>query len=107
MAKMAIDRTIMAQLERGLKSWHRDEECRVHKNMECCKYDAQGHLVELHLCGLNLAHVPLEAWYCSSLQKLYLKRNRLSEVIAEDGTRLWLCDQHRKEFESRPIVGIY
>ena len=30
----------------------------------------------------------------------------LSPVITDDGTILWLCDHHRKEFEAPLIAGI-
>ena len=88
MAAMIRDQDIVKQLQRRLRNWSLDGLCPIHAsrnswNQPCCEYDEQGRLIELHLCELELRHVPSDIWQCSSLESLYLSRNKLSTLPVE------------------------
>lgn len=79
---MTRDQDMVKQLQRRLKNWDPDERCKVHYQCPQCKYDEQGRLIELHLCRLELAQVPLEVWQFLALQELYLCYNQLNTLPA-------------------------
>jgi internalin A len=82
---MASDQELMKQLQQRLRDWSPDRQCSYHMGKQCCTYDDQGQLIELHLCQLGLTQVPWEVWQCSTLQRLFLTDNQLSTLSVEVG----------------------
>src|SRR6266851_1906365 len=100
---MARDQELVKQLQRRLRDWDPEGQCKLHDNAErilsngpflieslpyperCCEYDEQGRLITLHLCQLGLTQIPSEVWQILSLQELSLSNNQLSTLPAEVG----------------------
>jgi hypothetical protein len=82
---MTHDQDIVRRLQRRLPEGTLTVKCRFHSDKECCIYNEQGQLIELHLCRLQLTQIPPEVWQCSSLQTLYLSNNEFSTLPAEIG----------------------
>jgi Leucine rich repeat len=90
MATRMSDRERVEQLQQRLSQWNPDEKCQVHSWGKCAVYDAQGRLVELHLCEQGLSQIPSEVWQCSALQRLFLSDNQLSALPPELGALSFL-----------------
>jgi Leucine-rich repeat (LRR) protein/WD40 repeat protein len=81
------DRTLVKELQERLKDWSPDQLCPSHSfaDHKRCKYDQQGRLIELHLCGMGLSQVSSDIWQCTSLSELALSHNQLTSLPAEIG----------------------
>lgn len=86
---MTSDQDIVRQLQRHLRTWNPNEICSVHSYLndkpQRCKYDEQGRLTDLHLCGLDIVQIPSEIWLFSLLQKLWLSKNQINDLAREVG----------------------
>lgn len=81
---MTRDQELVRRIQQRWRDWKPDEVCRYHSGKRC-RFDEQGRLTRLHLCGLRLEHIPAEIWQCSALQGLYLMNNQLSTLPLEVG----------------------
>lgn len=80
---MGHDQEVVKQLQRRLKNWNPNKQCKSHPSDKCCEYTHKGRLWSLHLCNMDLEQLPSELWQISSLEFLHLCYNQLSTLPGE------------------------
>src|SRR5260370_1315838 len=103
---MTHDQDLVRRLQLRFPKWDPAKDCRHFSHKQCCVYNKQGRLIELHLCCLLFTQIPPEVWQCSSLRKLYLSFNQLSTLPAEMGqlASLQVLDLSDNQFSTLPAV---